>query len=448
LGYIILEEQSMKKAIAILLVLAGLMPVFAGGGGQQGARAPSTTEPVKLVFWHHQLQAVNNFKAFAEIATEIFAKLGYPNVTMTSEQVEYQGYLAKYVSAFSSGTGPDMFMAMSQDFALEGGANPVALPIPSDVAKIWQDALGGIYKEDGVFNGKYYGFPVAGDTSMFLYINTDHFREAGLDPEKDYPKTLDQFLAVAKKLTKYDAGGKVTRAGWQPRFGGGSFNVAAKYMPIIHNFGGRVLSEDLTKAQGYMNGPETVKAFQFLHDMVFVDKICNVELGLPDVAFQQGLASMTFREPFYAAQVTANNPGLKFSIHPYPGGVKDVVTLGGGSWHMMINSKSKYVDLLLKMYKELVKPEYDVRMHEPDKTPPVLAGTIRMDNPYFGKLPYARALMDSLNKPVGPIYYIIPEWNTLAEIIGDAVTAVIEGAEVKRTLDDAAVKMQVILDER
>ncbi|MDR2096539.1 MAG: extracellular solute-binding protein [Treponema sp.] len=438
----------MKKAIAILLVLAGLMPVFAGGGGQQGARAPSTTEPVKLVFWHHQLQAVNNFKAFAEIATEIFAKLGYPNVTMTSEQVEYQGYLAKYVSAFSSGTGPDMFMAMSQDFALEGGANPVALPIPSDVAKIWQDALGGIYKEDGVFNGKYYGFPVAGDTSMFLYINTDHFREAGLDPEKDYPKTLDQFLAVAKKLTKYDAGGKVTRAGWQPRFGGGSFNVAAKYMPIIHNFGGRVLSEDLTKAQGYMNGPETVKAFQFLHDMVFVDKICNVELGLPDVAFQQGLASMTFREPFYAAQVTANNPGLKFSIHPYPGGVKDVVTLGGGSWHMMINSKSKYVDLLLKMYKELVKPEYDVRMHEPDKTPPVLAGTIRMDNPYFGKLPYARALMDSLNKPVGPIYYIIPEWNTLAEIIGDAVTAVIEGAEVKRTLDDAAVKMQVILDER
>jgi ABC-type glycerol-3-phosphate transport system substrate-binding protein len=341
-----------------------------------------------------------------------------------------------------------MFMAMSQDFALEGGANPVALPLPNDVAKTWQDALGGIYKEDGVFNGKYYGFPVAGDTSMFLYINEDHFREAGLDPAKDYPKTLEELRTVAKKLTKYDAGGKVTRAGWQPRFGGGSFNVAAKYMPIIHNFGGRVLSEDFKKAQGYMNGPETVKAFQFLHDLVFVDKICNVELGLPDVAFQQGLASMTFREPFYAAQVATNNPNLKFSIYPYSAGVKDVVTLGGGSWHMMINSKSRHVDLLLKMYKELVNPEYDVRMHEPDKTSPVLTQTIRMDNPYFGKLPYARALLDSLNKPVGPIYYIIPEWNTLAEIIGDAVTAVIEGADVKKTLDDAAAKMQVVLDER
>jgi hypothetical protein len=72
----------------ILLVLAALAPVFAGGGGQAGGTT-STTEPVKLVFWHHQVQAVNNFKAFAEIANEIFAKLGYPNVTMTSEQIEY-----------------------------------------------------------------------------------------------------------------------------------------------------------------------------------------------------------------------------------------------------------------------------------------------------------------------------------------------------------------------
>ncbi|MDR2433312.1 MAG: extracellular solute-binding protein [Treponema sp.] len=437
----------MKKAMIVLLaVLLGLSPLFAGGGGQQGATPKDT--PVKLVFWHHQLQAVNNFNEFAKIATEIFAKLGYPNVSMVSEQIEYQGYLAKYVSAFSSGTGPDMFMAMSQDFALDGGANPVALPLPADVAKTWQDALGGIYKEDGEFNGKYYGFVVAGDTSMFMYINTDHFREAGLDPDKDYPKTLEEFRTVAKKLTKYDANGNVIRAGFQPRFGGGSFNVAAKYMPIIHNFGGRVLSPDLTKAEGFVNGPETTRAFQFLHDLVFVDKVTNVELGLPDVAFQQGLCSITFREPFYANQVATNNPNIKFKIYPYPAGTKDLVTLGGGSWHMMINSKSKHVDLILKMYKELVNPEYDVRMHEPDKTPPVLKTTISMSNPYFRSLPYAEALLGSVSREVGPIYYIIPEWNALAEIIGDGVTKIIEGGDVKATLDDTAKKMQAILDER
>ncbi|MDR1904572.1 MAG: extracellular solute-binding protein, partial [Treponema sp.] len=402
----------------------------------------------KLVFWHHQLQAVNNFNELAKISTEIFAKLGYPNVSMVSEQIEYQGYLAKYVSAFSSGTGPDMFMAMSQDFALEGGANPVALPLPADVTKIWQDALGNIYKDDGTFNGKYYGFVVAGDTSMFLYINTDHFREAGLDPDKDYPKTLEEFRAVAKKLTKYDASGKVIRAGFQPRFGGGSFNVAAKYMPIIHNFGGRVLSPDLKKAEGFMNGPETTRAFQFLHDLVFVDKVTNVELGLPDVAFQQGLCSMTFREPFYANQVATQSPNIKFKIYPYVAGTKDLVTLGGGSWHMMINSKSKHVDLLLKLFKELANPEYDVRMHEPDKTPPVLKSTISMNNPYFKSLPYAEALIGTVDRAVGPIYYTIPEWNTLSEIIGDGVTKVIEGGDVKATLDDTAKKMQTILDER
>jgi ABC-type glycerol-3-phosphate transport system substrate-binding protein len=437
----------MKKTLIVLLVvLLGLSPLFAGGR-QGGSGTPKDT-PVRLVFWHHQLQAVNNFNEFARIATEIFAKLGYPNVTMVSEQVEYQGYLAKYVSAFQSGTGPDMFMALANDFALDGGANPVALPIPADITKIWQDALGNIYKEDGVFNGKYYGFPVAGDTLMYLYINTDHFREAGLDPDRDYPKTLEEFRAVAKKLTKYDAAGNVVRAGFQPRFGGGSFNVAAKYMPIIHNLGGRVLSPDLKRAEGFMNGPETMRAFQFLHDLVFVDKVTNVELGLPDVAFQQGLCSMTFREPFYANQVATINPSLQFKIYPYPAGSKDLVTLGGGSWHMMINSKSPHVDLLLQLYKELVNPVYDVRMHEKDKTPPVLTTTVKMDNPYFRSLPYAEAMLESVTKTVGPVYYIIPQWNSLSEIIGDAVTAVIEGRDVKTTIDSAAQRMQTILDER
>jgi ABC-type glycerol-3-phosphate transport system substrate-binding protein len=438
----------MKKVLFVFLaVLLGLSPLFAGGGGQQGGGTPKDT-PVKLVFWHHQLQAVNNFNEMAKIVTEICAKLGYPNVTMVSEQVEYQGYLAKYVSAFSSGTGPDMFEALANDFALEGGANPVALPLPADVAKVWQDALGNIYKDDGMFNGKYYGFVPAGDTLMYLYINEDHFREAGLDPVKDYPKTLDEFRTVAKKLTKYDANGKVVRAGFQPRFAGGSFNVAAKFIPTIHNFGGSVLSPDLKKAQGFINGPETTRAFQYLRDMVVTDKVTNVELGLPDVAFQSGLCSMTLREPFYAGQVMKNNPSLKFRVYPYPAGTKDLVTLGSGSWHMMINSKSKHIDLLLKVYKELAKPEYDVRMHEKDLTPPVLKQTITMDNAYFKTLPYAQAMLGSVNKTVGPVYYIIPQWTALSEIIGDAVSAVIEGKDVKTTLDAAAQKMQTVLDER
>jgi ABC-type glycerol-3-phosphate transport system substrate-binding protein len=442
-----------KKSIRVLLVVLGLVSLMSCQKKPEAAQSTggiSTPKdvPVKLIFWHHQLQFVNNYNEFAKIGTELFAKLGYPNVTLVSEQVEYSNYLAKYISAFSSGQGPDIFMGLSNDFALEGGANPVALPFPPDVAKVWQDKLGNIYKEDGTFNGKYYGFVVSGDTSMFLYINADHFREAGLDPDKDYPKTLEEFRAVAKKLTKYDAAGNVVRAGFQPRFGGGSFNVAAKYMPIIHNFGGRVLSPDLKKAEGFVNGPETTAAFQFLHDLVFVDKVTNVALGLPDVAFQQGVASMTFREPFYANQVSTNNPGLKFKVYPYVAGVKDLVTLGGGSWHTMINSQSKHTDLILAMFKELATPEYDIRMHEQDKGVPVLAENITMSNPYVGSLPFAEALIGTIGREVGPIYYTRPEWNALAEIIGDGVTKIIEGGDVKATLDDTAKKMQTILDER
>jgi hypothetical protein len=62
--------------------------------------------------------------------------------------------------------------------------------------------------------------------------------------------------------------------------------------------------------------------------------------------------------------------------------------------------------LLLKMYKELVKPEYDVRMRDPDKTPPVPAATIRMDNPYFGT-PLRQGPAGFPEQARGPVYYIL-----------------------------------------
>jgi hypothetical protein len=87
-------------------------------------------------------------------------------------------------------------------------------------------------------------------------------------------------------------------------------------------------------------------------------------------------------------------------------------------------------------------------MHEQDKGVPVLAENIKLSNPYVGSLPFAEALIGTIGREVGPIYYTIPEWNALAEIIGDGVTKIIEGGDVKTTLDDTAKKMQTILDER
>ncbi len=45
------------------------------------------------------------------------------------------------------------------------------------------------------------------------------FKAAGLDPEKP-PKTLDELVAMSKQLTKMDADGNITQAGFIPIFPG------------------------------------------------------------------------------------------------------------------------------------------------------------------------------------------------------------------------------------
>ena len=60
-------------------------------------------------------------------------------------------------------------------------------------------------------NGKLYSMPFNSSTIM-MYFDKNAFKEAGLDSEKKI-WTYDELLDAAKKLTKKDASGKVTRAG-------------------------------------------------------------------------------------------------------------------------------------------------------------------------------------------------------------------------------------------
>jgi ABC-type glycerol-3-phosphate transport system substrate-binding protein len=439
----------MKKTIIISLIMVGLAVSVFAGGGQQGTKGTSGG-PVELVYWSHYGQSPAFVQAFADASNVALKKIGQNNVTVRAEVIEYSGWQTKYLTAFASGNGPDIFLANQSDYALEGGTNPIALPFPEDLNKIWTDALASLYKNGGMFNGKRYGFPAEGGSLQYLYVNSDHFKEIGLDAAKDYPKTIDQFLAIAQKLTKYDSAGKVTRSGYHPRYLGAGDGVAGKWFPFYHQFGARVLSPDLKQAKGYINGPQAIEAFQFYQDLVTKYKVVNLDFGAPETAFQSGQTSMIFREGWFAQDIIDKAPNIKFLVVPYVSGKVDIMAGGGGSggWQNMINSRSKHVDIILALFKELAKPEYDVMLHEPAGYPPVLEGTMKMDNPYFGVMPIARATIDSLYKPLPPDYDKFAQWSTVQTMVGDSVAAVLNGANVNAELNALADKVQVVLDQK
>jgi multiple sugar transport system substrate-binding protein len=98
--------------------------------------------------------------------------------------------------------------AESPEFLAAGQAVPI---IPAafgkssidEVLKMWTP--GALETCGGYWDGKYYGIPEQ-LSDYVLWINTAFMKEAGLNPDKDMPKTWADFVTVTKKMVKTQDG--------------------------------------------------------------------------------------------------------------------------------------------------------------------------------------------------------------------------------------------------
>ena len=111
------------------------------------------------------------------------------------------------------------------------------------------------------FEGKHFGIPYDGPTTNLIAYNTDHFKEASLDPSRDFTwKWTDvQFLDAAKRLTKTQ-GSQVTRGGLQPP--GLSID---NFLPWLYANGGAFY--DKTDQHVVANDQHDQGALQFMLDL-------------------------------------------------------------------------------------------------------------------------------------------------------------------------------------
>jgi multiple sugar transport system substrate-binding protein len=101
--------------------------------------------------------------------------------------------------------------------------------------------------------------PTGIGATMYFY-NTTLLDQKGVKaPQWGY--TMDQFLADALKIS--DRSKKIY----------GAFRQQTIWRGEFFAFGARPFSEDGTKADGYMNSPKTVKAFEFMYDWLTSDAV-------------------------------------------------------------------------------------------------------------------------------------------------------------------------------
>ena len=149
----------------------------------------------------------------------------------------------------------------------------------------------------------YSSWPVT--ETIIMYYNQDAFTGAGLEVPPATAETAwtwDEFVEVAKKLTKDRNGNDATSPDFDPEniqaYGVSFPRWWAVYLPLIASNGGSFANEAGTEL--LLNQPEAVEVLQRMQDLIYVDHVAPTPTqaaALPaaaEVMMQTGKVAMTF----------------------------------------------------------------------------------------------------------------------------------------------------------
>ncbi|MCC7104931.1 MAG: hypothetical protein IT307_07290 [Chloroflexi bacterium] len=278
----------------------------AASPGQAQWEAELPKGNVTVNFWHGTDVTTN--KLYSETFIPGYKKLR-PNYTISDEVVPSLDQ--KMVVALATDTAPDMYtlnVGTIQTFMAKGVLSPVppaawgASSTDEMMSKNFMPNVMNILIKDG----NLYGVPNQMNAYSMM-INIRLFKEAGLDPVKDAPKTWDDVAKLNKILTKRDAAGRITQKGFEFTWARPD-QISSYFQQLVRQAGGEVLKDGVTPL---FNSPEGVKAMQTLKDVSVDPKVTQVSATSPVQDFAMEQNAMHMFGPNGAMFVEAINPKMK-----------------------------------------------------------------------------------------------------------------------------------------
>lgn len=202
-------------------------------------------------------------------------------------------YWTKTTLAFNTKTEPDVLQHMGHliaPFVRQGLVDPV----PDSVMTMeearefyWPVAL-----KYWTYQDKFYGMQASQSTATGGFvINTELVKEAGLEIPSSWiedgePGSLKELLDFAKKLTLFDAKGKMLRAGLAIHSADNVFD----FLSVVVQCGGDYWDEENVRVN--FNTPEAERALEILKRLVLEEKVDSMLLPRRYVIFQKRQAAM------------------------------------------------------------------------------------------------------------------------------------------------------------
>lgn len=219
--------------------------------------------------------------------------------------------------AITAGTPPDFFFLWQTAYIGALAANGAVRPLDDYLRESGmreQDFVAGAL-EQCRYRGELYAVPFLIDASA-LFWNRDVFAEAGLDPDRP-PRTLEELLGLAVKLTKRDVRGNLVRLGFQP----------PPVQEVLALFGGRLV--DPATGEITADDPHNVEGLAWYLRMFEAQggglRIDSFQQGFgefdsPNHQFFVGKVAMMFAGEWWPSYVTRYSPTTDYGVvaAPYP----------------------------------------------------------------------------------------------------------------------------------
>ncbi len=315
-----------KKIVAILLSSVLAVSALAGCGSDSSSKdtgsAAGTSsvaqetkkEPVTINLWTLLPDDTlpDSIPGYIKAWSEKYQKEN-EHVTL---KITHNQTMEKLLTAVSSGSGPDIFYNQWPNCATwsdKGALYDMTELVNNDKNFDKDDFVKGAW-DRGVYKNKVYGIPF-GIASSEIFYNVDLLKEAGYDAP---PKTIEELVEMAVKLTKYDSKGNITQAGFIPD------------MPWLDNvlwpvaFGANWIDTDTNKIT--FDSPEMAAAYQWMVDLnqkIGADKLLKFKSSLSKLdsgsdPFVAGKVAMMFSGEWEFGTIEKFKPDMNYEVAPIP----------------------------------------------------------------------------------------------------------------------------------
>lgn len=359
-----------------------------------------------------------------------------PGITVKHATFPYADYRTKVAAAIPAGQGPDvvqLFYGWLNDYVQA----ELIQPLPADVFPA--DMIDAEYfpiVQALKYDGTYYALPTA-VRSLALFYNKALFAEAGIT---EPPRTLDELVEVAGKLTKKDGAGNILQVGITTGATAQDHHWFREV--LVRQFGSVPYSED-SRTVTY-NDAGGVAALQFYTDLETKHGVTQSGfLDEPQAAFRAGRAGLHIDGSFRIGALQSTQ-GLDWGVAELPAGPDGTQSNYASYWANAITTKAtgEKLDAAVKFMTYITSDEAQQiwleTVGELPAKPSAALTEANANDPVYG--PFIKGLAYSQTT-------IFADESGQRQVIVDAVNRIfLEGRSVADSLAAAAAAEQTLLD--